>query len=84
MEFIADYGPDTPEEIHLKEQIAEIQESYRRAVEPLVKRLAHIRALKSPRIMFIPDIPPTTIKGVVRPGLPTTRNMKPIDKTRHA
>ena len=55
MEVITDYGPDTPEETYIKEQLAELQESYRKAAEPLVQTLVRIRSYKTPRMFIAPS-----------------------------
>lgn len=49
-----DYGPDSPEEVKIKKQLFDLHCQYQEAAEPLVKRLADIQALKTPRYFFEP------------------------------
>lgn len=48
-----DYGPDWPEEIKIKEQLAELQREYQERAKPLCDRLVEIRASKPVRFMVI-------------------------------
>lgn len=50
-----DYGPDTAEEIEIKKQLFDLRCEYQEKVDPLVKRLAEIQELKTPRYVLMPD-----------------------------
>jgi hypothetical protein len=51
--FHVDYGPDTPEEIRLKKQLFDLRCEYEEKAAPLLKRLADLQALKSPRFVVM-------------------------------
>ena len=42
-------------ERHLREQIAFIRDQYEKAIEPLVKQLVHIEALRPRRMQITPE-----------------------------
>lgn len=55
MNMFMDFGPDTPEETALKEQLRQLQQSYARDAEPILHRLTAIQMGKAPRPIFIHD-----------------------------
>ena len=55
MNTFLDFGPDTPEETMLKEQLRQLQQSYVKDAEPILNRLTAIHMQKAPRPIFIHD-----------------------------
>jgi hypothetical protein len=52
--IITDWGPDTPEEDHLKKELARLKRRYEQEAKPLVNRLGEIHASKTPRHFVVP------------------------------
>ena len=46
------------EEEYLRKQLADLEASYRKAAEPIIKRLAAIEAKKPPKPFIVPSIAP--------------------------